>query len=70
MPIYLLNVSFKILTKLLANKLRVIADKIINDSQSVFIKGRNILDRVVALHEIVHGIRSSKRKGVILKLDF
>lgn len=69
-PICLLNVSFKILTKLLATRLGVIADRIVNKSQSAFIKGRNILDGVVALHEIVHELRCSKRKGVILKLNF
>lgn len=69
-PICLLNVSFKILTKLLANRLGMIVDKIINDSQSAFIRGRNILDGVVALHEIAHEVRCSKRKGVFLKLDF
>ena len=65
-PICLLNVNFKILTKLLANWLRQIADKVVNDCQFAFIKGRYILDGVVALHEI----RCSKRKWVILKLDF
>lgn len=62
--------SFKILTKLLAHRLGDIIDRIINDCQYAFIKGRNILDEVVALHEIVHKISCSKGKGVILKLDF
>lgn len=69
-PICLLNVSFKILTKLLANRLGVIANRIVNESQSTFIKGKNILHGVVALHEIVHELRCSKRKGFIIKLNF
>jgi hypothetical protein len=33
-------------------------------------KGRNILDGVVVLHEAVHELHSKKLYGVILKLDF
>jgi hypothetical protein len=33
-------------------------------------KGRNILDGVVTLHETVHELHSKKLNGVILKLDF
>lgn len=69
-PICLINVSFKILTKLLAVRLGTVANKIINDCQTAFIKGRNILDRVLSLHEIVHEMRISKKRGIILKLDF
>ena len=69
-PICLLNVSFKIFTKLLAVRFGKIADQIISKSQTAFIKGRNILDGVVSLHEIVHEMKTSKAKGIILKLDF
>lgn len=53
-PICLINVSVKIITKLLAIRLGKIANKIINKSQTAFIKNRNILDGVVSLHEILH----------------
>jgi hypothetical protein len=33
-------------------------------------QGRNIIDGVVTLHEIVHELYSKKLNGVILKLDF
>jgi hypothetical protein len=33
-------------------------------------QGRNILDCVVVLHEVVHELHSKKLNGVILKLDF
>jgi hypothetical protein len=33
-------------------------------------QGRNILDRVVILHEVVHELHRKKLNGVILKLDF
>jgi len=42
-PICLLNVSFKIFTKVLTNRLSVVAQKIIRPSQTAFIPGRHIL---------------------------
>jgi hypothetical protein len=35
-----------------------------------FIKGRNVLEGVVVIHEVLHELRRSKRKGLILKIDF
>ena len=69
-PICLINVSFKIITKLLAVRLGHIADKIIHKSQTAFIKNRNILDGVVSLHEILHELKTSNKRGIVLKLDF
>jgi hypothetical protein len=42
-PIYLLNVSFKIFTKVLNNRLLKVADKLIGPSQMTFIYGRYIM---------------------------
>jgi hypothetical protein len=69
-PICLLNVSFKIFTKVATIRLNMIADHVVRPSQTVFMQGRNILDGVVTLHEIVHGLHSKKLNGVILKIDF
>ena len=54
MPICLLNVDYKCFTKVLTNRLVPIATKIIGESQTGFVKGRNILDGVVVLHEVLH----------------
>ena len=43
-PICLLNVSFKIFTKALMLRFENCMSRIINMSQSTFIKGRNIMD--------------------------
>jgi hypothetical protein len=69
-PICLLNVDFKCITKVLTNRLVPVAKKIIDRNQSGFVKGRNILEGVVVLHEVLHELRISKEKGLILKLDF
>ena len=44
--------------------------KIICKSHSGFSKDRNIMDGVMALHEILHDTRIKKKDGVVLKLDF
>jgi hypothetical protein len=47
-----------------------VVKKIIDRNQSGFVKGRNILEGVVVLHEVLHELIISKEKGLILKLDF
>jgi hypothetical protein len=69
-PICLLHVSFKIITKILMLRFENCMSKIIHRCQSAFIKGRNIMDGVMTLHEILHDVKHNKRDGVILKLDF
>lgn len=69
-PICLLNVEYKCFTKLLTNRLVAVAKKIIGKNQTGFIKGRNILEVVVVLHEVLHELRISKGRGLILKIDF
>jgi hypothetical protein len=69
-PICLLNVSFKIFTKVATIRLNMVADVVVRPSQTAFMQGRNILDGVVTLHETVHELHSKKLNGVMLKLDF
>lgn len=69
-PISLVNCSFKIISKLLTNRLEVIIDRLIDVTQAAFIKGRYILDNVVLGHEIIHYCQTVKQKGVVIKVDF
>ena len=52
------------------NRLGSVADKVVSPTQTAFIKGRNILEGVVILHETIHELHRKKLSGVILKLDF
>ena len=38
--------------------------------QFALLKGRYIHDGILALHEIIHEVKSQRQKGVFLKLDF
>ena len=69
-PICLLNVSFKIFTKVATIRLNSVADHVVRPSQTAFMQGRNILDGVAILHETVHELHRKKLNGVILKIDF
>lgn len=69
-PISLCNCSFKIFSKVLTIRLGRIANRLISQQQSAFIKGRYILDSVVVAHEIVHSIHKDNTHGIILKLDY
>jgi hypothetical protein len=62
-PICLLNVSYKIITKALMLRFEDCMSRIINRSQNAFVKGRNIMEGVLSLHEIIHDTKREKRMG-------
>jgi hypothetical protein len=68
--ICLLNISFKIFTKVATNRLSTIAQKTIRPTQTTFLPRRNIMEGVVILHETLHELHSKKKDGVIFKIDF
>jgi hypothetical protein len=47
-----------------------VAYKYISAARTAFIPGRQILDRVVVLHEILDDLKRSNSLGAIIKLDF
>jgi hypothetical protein len=69
-PICLLNVSFKIFTKVATNRVSDVAHKVVKPTQTAFMPGRHILEGVVILHETIHELHSKKMDGILLKIDF
>jgi hypothetical protein len=55
---------------MMVNRMTGIASDLISPSQTAFMPGRNNMEGVVILHEIIHEIHQKKMSGVILKLDF
>jgi hypothetical protein len=55
-PLCMLNVSFKIFTKVLANRFTAVANRIIKPTQTAFLPGRYIMEGIVILHETLHEI--------------
>ena len=71
-PISLCNVLFKILSKVMANMLKVILPNIISPNQSAFIPERLISDNVLAAYETLHTMHSwmyGKVGYMVVKLD-
>ncbi|KAE8806001.1 retrotransposon unclassified [Hordeum vulgare] len=65
----MINVISRILAKGYANRVTLLADRIMHPDQSAFIYGRYILDGVLILHETIHEVCSRILKAVFLKLD-
>ena len=68
-PINLVGGLYKILTKVLANRIKRVMDKVISKSQNAFVEGRQILDAVLITNEIVDSTLRRKKCGLIYKLD-
>jgi hypothetical protein len=68
-PIALCIVIYKLLTKIIATRLKPILPFIISLEQSGYVEGRTILDSVILAHEVIHSLHSTKSQGMLLKLD-
>ncbi|GJU21172.1 RNA-directed DNA polymerase, eukaryota, reverse transcriptase zinc-binding domain protein [Tanacetum coccineum] len=69
-PISLIGSLYKIIAKILANRLVTVLGDIVNDVQSAFIKDRQILDGPFILNEIFQWCKLKKKHSFILKIDF
>lgn len=70
-PISLCNVSMKIVSKMIVNRLKEVMQTIISPNQSSFAPGRQSLDNTIICQELLHSLKYTKasRGGTVLKLD-
>jgi len=68
-PISLCNTGYKIITKIIATRLKRILPSIIPENQGGFIKGRKILDKIILVQEAIHSIYQRNEKDMVIKLD-
>ena len=60
-PISLGNIVSRIVSKVLANWIKIILPNVISDSQSAFVPGRNITDNTTVAFEMLHRMRNRRR---------
>ena len=71
-PIALCNVSYKIISKILVNRLKKHLSGLITENQAAFIPGRMITDNIIIAHEVYYSLKSRKRQAnsyMALKTD-
>lgn len=69
--ISLCNVSYKVITKILAIRLKTVMEKLIHPCQCSFIPNRNSGDNIIIAQEIIHSMKSKKRSRpwMAIKID-
>nr|XP_025664883.1 uncharacterized protein LOC112763420 [Arachis hypogaea] len=70
-PISLCNVSYKVITKILANRLRSVMNNLVMPNQCSFVPGRQSSDNIIITQEVIHSMRNKKgKKGwMTIKID-
>ncbi|XP_074290614.1 uncharacterized protein LOC141617329 [Silene latifolia] len=70
-PISLCNVAYKLVSKVLANRIKIFLDKIVSENQSAFTPGRIISDNVLTAFEAFHYMKNSRAAEgfMAIKLD-
>ena len=68
-PISLVGSLYKLLAKVLANRLKRVIGKLVNKVQNAFVEGRQILDASLIANEVIDSLMRKKERGILCKLD-
>ena len=68
-PISLLGGLYKLLAKVLANRLKKVIGKVVSIAQNAFVMGRQILDASLIANEVIDSWQKRKEKGLICKFN-
>ena len=69
-PIALCNSDYKIIAKLFAIRLCSVTDKLIDQNQSAFVKGRNISLMIREINDVIEREKHLKSSSIILSIDY
>ena len=64
------NFVYKVITKILAQRLGLVVSKLVSEEQCGFMKGRNIHEQIALASEMMHEVKIKRYGGnLALKLD-
>ncbi|GAU51294.1 hypothetical protein TSUD_240270 [Trifolium subterraneum] len=69
-PNSLLGCLYKVAVKVLVARLAKVIDSVVASMQSAFIKGRNLVDGVMLVNEVIDLAKKLGRECLVLKVDF
>jgi hypothetical protein len=69
-PISLLNTDYKIISKVIANRIKKVLPLIIDSSQAGFVKGRNIHDNIRLLFQLFEDLENKPHEALLFFTDF
>ncbi|MCG7879937.1 MAG: reverse transcriptase family protein [Candidatus Thiodiazotropha endolucinida] len=69
-PISLLNTSYKLASSCIAERLKSVLPKLINEDQTGFISGRYIGDNIRLLYDIINYTEKQNIPGMLVLIDF
>ncbi|CAC5367732.1 unnamed protein product [Mytilus coruscus] len=68
-PISLLQVDYKILARIIANRFKVVLPKIVSNDQTCCIIGRDISNNIANVRDVIELIEKDELEGYIMKID-
>ncbi|GJX33632.1 RNA-directed DNA polymerase, eukaryota [Tanacetum coccineum] len=69
-PISLIGSLYKVVTKILANRLSLVIHVLISDVQTAFLPNRQILDGPFIINELLSWCKHKKQQAMVFKVDF
>jgi len=67
-PIALCNVIYKIVSKVIASRLKPLLPLLISPEKSGYVEGWKITDGIILMHEIIHSLKQHKKACMLLKI--
>lgn len=68
-PMALCNVLYKIISKLMADRLKSVLPSIIYQEQIGYVEGRQITDSIILTEELLHSLKAKRSPGMLIQLD-
>jgi hypothetical protein len=67
-PISLCNIVLKIITKVMENCLKPMFPELVSPEQSGFVEGKQILDGIILMQEMIHSLKKTETPGMMIKV--